>query len=152
MSTRSRGGPGAGEASAVRPPTAAEEIRRFESDAVSPGAFRHADHVRMAWNYLMEMPLNQALPRYAGGLLRLATRAGRPDRYHETITWAFMFVIRERMLTGAAGDFDAFRARNPDLFEWPGGALADYYSPERLESEAARQAFLMPDRVNRRTG
>ncbi len=139
-------------ASTVTPRTAVDEIRAFESDGVSPGAFRHADHVRMAWNYLGEMPLSEALPRYARGLLRLATRAGRPDRYHVTITWAFMFVIQERMLDAPGGRFEAFQAANPDLFEWPGGALAAYYSPERLESDAARTTFLMPDRTHRKTG
>ena len=67
--------------------TSAEAIRHFESGGQSPGSFRHADHIRMAWHYLQEMPLGEALPRYGRGLLALATRAGRPDRYHETITW-----------------------------------------------------------------
>lgn len=149
--SRPRGGGPVGGAAAVGPGSAADEIRLFESDAVSPGAFRHADHVRMAWNYLREMPLDQALPRYARGLLRLATRASRPDRYHETITWAFMFVIQERMMDAAGEDFEGFRAANPDLFEWPGGPLGDYYSPERLKRDEARKTFLMPDRVPRKT-
>ena len=127
--------------------TSVEEIARFESGGVSPGAFRHGDHVRMAWHYLQEMPLLEALPRYAQGLLALATRAGRPDRYHVTITWAFMFVIHERVLEGPGADYEAFRDRNPDLFEWPGGPLRRLYRPETLASERARRWFVMPDRL-----
>ncbi|NNM34213.1 MAG: hypothetical protein HKO53_14150, partial [Gemmatimonadetes bacterium] len=57
-----------------RPGTSEEEIRRFESGAIAPAAFKHADHIRMAWHYLQEMPLLDALPRYGRGLLALATR------------------------------------------------------------------------------
>lgn len=130
-----------------RPRTSAEEIRRFESGAIAPVAFKHADHIRVAWHYLQEMPLVEALPRYGRGLLALATRAGRPDRYHETITWAFMFVIHERILEAPNAEYEMFSDRNPDLFEWPGGPLGRYYRPETLQSERARRSFVMPDRI-----
>lgn len=129
--------------------TSSEEIHRFESGGIAPGDFRHADHIEMAWHYLREMPLLEALPRYARGLLALATRAGRPERYHETITWAFMFVIHERVLAAPDADYPAFRGANRDLFEWPGGPLERYYRPETLASDRARRGFVMPDRIQR---
>lgn len=125
----------------------AEQIAYFEGPDQEPGSFRHADHVRMAWCYLRTLSLAETVSRYAAGLLRLATKAGRPDRYHETVTWAFVLIIHERMSADPDLDWPAFAERNPDLFEWPGGALAAYYRPETLESERARRTFVMPDRI-----
>ena len=122
-------------------------IERFEAGRISPGGFHHADHIRVGWHYLSELPLIEALPRYAQGLLALATRAGHPDRYHETITWAFMFVIHERMLEAPSDDYDTFASKNPDLFVWPGGALSRYYTRDTLAGELARRTFVMPDRI-----
>src|SRR5690242_18744033 len=73
-----------------------ELIQRFESGAM-PDGFHHADHVRLAFAYLECFPVFQALDRFSEGLKRFATSVGKPDRYHETITVAFFFLIRERM-------------------------------------------------------
>jgi hypothetical protein len=60
------------------------------------------------------------------------------------VTFAFLFLIHERMQRHVAATFDDFAAANADLFAWP-SVLDRYYSAETLRSELARRTFVMPD-------
>lgn len=123
-------------------------VEAFEALALPPSAFRHADHVRLAWIYLRRMPLPAALQRYADRLRAFATHVGKPGLYHETVTFAFLMVINERIADGPSDeDWPGFQARSPDLFGGIKGALGRYYSDDRLASPRARAGFMMPDRL-----
>lgn len=125
-----------------------EFAQAFEDLSLPPSEFRHADHVRLAWIYLGRMPLPEAMRRYADRLRAFATHLGKPGLYHETVTYAFLMVIGERIADAPAGeDWPGFRARNPDLFAGVQAALGRWYSEERLASERARSGFVMPDRL-----
>lgn len=121
-------------------------IRRFESDAVPEDSFHHADHLRLAFAYLSEYPVLQALDRFSAALKRYASARGKARLYHETITHAYFFLIRERMARFPADDWDAFAHRNPDLFTWKNGILGRYYHEATLQSDLARSVFLFPDK------
>jgi hypothetical protein len=123
-----------------------EFIERFEDGTLPEDRFHHVDHVRLAWLYLSRLPLLQALDRYTTGLKRFAAAAGKPDRYHETITWAYLFLIHERMeRAGHPRSWEEFIAANPDLEAWDGGVLGRYYRKETLDSGLARRIYLLPD-------
>ena len=122
-----------------------EFVDAFESCTFPPDDFHHRDHVRLAWIYLRDHPLLEALTRFTASLRRFAAHAGSPGLYHETITYAFLFLIHERMQRGAADSFDHFAAANADLFAWKPSILERYYSAETLGSELARRTFVMPD-------
>ena len=124
-----------------------EFVAAFEALSLPPAAFRHADHVRLGWIYLRRMDLPAAMRRYADRLRAFAAHVGKPGLYHETITFAFLLVINERMADGPADEgWAAFRDRNPDLFAGIRIALGRWYSDERLASARARAGFVMPDR------
>src|SRR6185503_15445544 len=72
----------------------AELVERFERADVAK--FHHPDHVRVAFAYLRVMPLLDAIGRFTAALRRFAAAQGKPRLYHETITWAFLFIIHER--------------------------------------------------------
>ena len=134
----------------------AELLAGFADGSLEP--FHHRDHVHVAWLYLRREPLLgelrdgsregslRASERFCSDLRRFAAAKGSPGLYHETVTLAFLFLIRERML-GEPEPFEDFAARNPDLLCWKPSALARYYQPETLESERARHSFLLPDRL-----
>jgi hypothetical protein len=128
-----------------------EIIERFEQGQAPGGSFHHADHIRVAFAYLSRYPALQALQKFSSALQRFAAAQGKPGLYHETITWAYLFLIRERMLrAGRAQSWEEFAAANPDLLTWDrgtGGILARYYQPETLNSPAARAAFILPDKA-----
>jgi hypothetical protein len=121
-------------------------VARFEDCTLPNSAFHHRDHVRLAWIYLRRHPPLEALARFAAGLRRFATANGHPGLYHETITWAFLLLIRERMERGGAGGtWEDLARANPDLLAWKPSILDRYYRPETLGSELARRVFVMPD-------
>lgn len=120
-------------------------IERFESDTLA-GEFHHADHVRLAYAYLLEYPVLQALSKFGEALKRYAAARGKSQLYNETITHAYFFLIRERMARGPATTWEEFASHNPDLLVWKDGILGRYYQPATLQSELARTVFLFPDR------
>jgi hypothetical protein len=75
-----------------------EIIEQFEQSRAPGGSFHHADHIRVAFAYLSRYPALEALQRFSSALQRFATAQGKPGLYHETITWAYVFLIHERML------------------------------------------------------
>lgn len=123
-----------------------ELLRGFEAGTLP--AFHHCDHVRVAWLYLERFDALAALARFAEGLRHFAAAKGQAGLYHETITWAYLLLIRERRAQAAAAEtWDGFAARNADLFAWKPSILARYYRDETLASDLARQVFVLPDRA-----
>jgi hypothetical protein len=125
-----------------------EFVARFEDGTLPSEKFHHRDHVRMAWLYLSRYPLLDALAKFSSALRRFAAAHGRPNLYHQTITWSYLFLINERReRLGTSQDWQKFAEANADLFEWnDGGVLSQYYRPETLQSDFARQVFVLPDR------
>jgi hypothetical protein len=127
-----------------------EIIEEFEKSRAPGGFFHHADHIRVAFAYLSQCPVLEALQKFSDALRRFAVAQGKPHLYHETITWAYLFLIRERMLRADDPQtWEEFAAQNSDLLTWDkgtSGVLAQYYQPETLASPAARAAFLLPDK------
>jgi hypothetical protein len=119
----------------------AELIERFERADFDE--FHHADHVHVAFAYVRTMPLLDAIARFTAALRRFATAQGKPQLYHETITWAFLLIIHER-LQRAPAEWDVFVRDNADLLRWKPSVLDAYYSSEVLGSELARRVFVLP--------
>ncbi len=127
-------------------PSDRDFVDAFEACAVASEDFRHEDHVRLAWIYLREHPLLDAIDRFTSSLQRFAAHHGVPTLYHQTITWAYLLLIHERMQReGAPDDWSAFRTANADLFDRKPSILERYYLPETLKSEVARRVFVLPD-------
>jgi hypothetical protein len=125
--------------------TDADFLRSFEDGTLPSAAFHHRDHVRLAWLYLRRLPAPAALGRFTEGLKRFAAAKGKPGLYHETITWAYLLLIHERMARAAADTWEEFARRNEDLLLWNPSILDRYYHQETLGSELARRVFVMPD-------
>ena len=122
-----------------------DAIAEFEMGIVR-GGFHHADHVRVAFAYVTEMPLLDALAKFPAALKRFALAHGKPNLYHQTITWAYLLLIAERMsLADGAQSWEQFSESNPDLLVWKGGLLERYYSRTTLDSAKARSVFVFPD-------
>ena len=123
-----------------------ELISCFENDAVPEDSFHHADHVRLAFAYLSEYPVLPALEKFAAALKRFATARHKTQLYNETITCAYLFLIRERMARCEAMNWEEFANKNPDLLIWKGGVLSRYYQDATLKSDLARKVFVLPDK------
>lgn len=122
-----------------------ELLEAFETCTLPNDGFRHADHVHVAWAYLRRLPILQALERFTAGLQRFAAHHGTPALYHETITWAYVALIHERMERQPSLDWEEFCRAHPDLLAWRPSILDRYYRPETLASDLARRVFVLPD-------
>jgi len=120
-----------------------ELVARFEACTLQE--FHHADHVHVAWALLRELPLLEALARFTASLRRFAAANGKPNLYHETISWAYMLLIHERIQRVPAAEWDDFARANGDLLRWRPSVLDGYYRAETLASDTARRVFVMPD-------
>lgn len=122
-------------------------LESFEAASLPEEGFHHREHVRVAWLYLRRLPPAAALARFSDGLRRFAAARGKAGLYHETITWAYLLLIHERMQRfGPCESFDAFAAAHPDLLAWGPSILDGLYRKETLASPLARRTFLLPDR------
>ena len=120
-------------------------VEQFEKGMPPSAAFHHVEHVKVAFAYLCTYPKLQALEKFANGIRLMAIAKGKPQAYHETITWAYVFLIHERMIKTATRDWEQFTAANPDLLDWKNSILSRYYSKALLDSDLARQVYVMPD-------
>jgi hypothetical protein len=121
-------------------------IEQFERRLIPADSFHHSDHVCLAFCYLCEYPVLEALDKFSNALKAYAASLGKAERYHETITHAYFFLIRERMARTRVEDWDDFARQNPDLLQWKDGILSRFYCEETLKSDLARSVFLFPDK------
>ncbi len=106
-------------------------VDAFEAGQLRASEFPHAAHVRVAWGLAQRYHRAEAYRRLTAGIQSIATRAGRPAAYHETITRAWFELI------ASAEDLDA----HPELFDKR--LLSRYYSTEAIAT--GRERWVEPD-------
>jgi hypothetical protein len=125
-----------------------ELLGQFERATLPLECFHHLEHVRVAFLYLSTLQVLEALQAFSRSLRRFAAKYGKSKLYHETITWAYVFLIRERMArAGGTQTWEQFANNNADLLTWKDGALTRFYRDETLRSELARSIFVLPDNL-----
>jgi hypothetical protein len=121
-----------------------EFLRAFEDLSFPAELFRHREHIRVAWLYLNSSDASRAAERMAAGILRFANHQGATQKYHHTITLAWMRLVAAALVeTPENITFEQFIGAHPEL----GGKefLASYYSKELLQTAAAREGWVEPD-------
>jgi len=119
-------------------------VAEFEAGTVDSTAFRHTDHVRVIWSLIHAYGMLEAIARFESGLKRITAEAGHPEKYHATITYAFAFVVGERIAEQGPLSWADFVDVNSDLLEWPNRTLQCMYADDVLGTSTAKQAFIMP--------
>jgi hypothetical protein len=128
-------------------PDDAQFLAALEDCTLPADCLDHAAHVRAGYLYLRRAAFPQATAAMCATLERYARALGQADRYHETMTVAFMALINAQLRRqGGDGDDDdggweQFRARNPQLLR--SDALLAYYPRAVLESREARSCFTL---------
>ena len=108
------------------------------------GDFHHASHLHVAWVYLTESSsVQEAAGKTRDTLRRFAAAAGKPEKYHETITLFWVHVLSRAYAAKRGGRLEEIVHANPQLLE-KNFPLA-YYSAERLFSDEARISWVEPD-------
>jgi len=119
-----------------------ELLERFAANTLP--AFPHEEHLHVVFAQSGRADLPATVAFLRDGIRRMAAANGNPGAYHETrtVAWVRLVVAARAGFTGAFAEFlDAHpELRRRDL-------LDEYYSPELLNSDAARAAFADPDRA-----
>jgi hypothetical protein len=124
--------------------TDAELTRALERGEIANENFHHVSHLRVAWVYLAESSsVQQAANKMRDTLRRFAAAAGKPQKYHETVTLFWVHLLSRAHAAGGGERLEEIVNANPQLLEkkFP---LA-YYSAERLFSDEARTSWVEPD-------
>ena len=116
----------------------------FEDGTLPEDLLSHEGHVRMAWIYVRTHPLVEAIDRFCRDLKSYVHGVGATDKYHETITWAFLIIVNERA-ADPNQSWEDFKEANPDLFDRKNKILMQFYRPDTIASSRARKTFLFPD-------
>ena len=120
-----------------------EFLRALENCELPERDFGHAAHVRAAYLYLQDSDFAGALERIRRAISNYAKHLGKPDRYHETITVAYVALIQQHICEcGNAGGWLAFARDNVELFE--PDLLQRFYTRAQLDSAMARRIFVLP--------
>jgi hypothetical protein len=121
-----------------------ELTRALERGEIANEDFRHASHLHVAWVHLTESSsVQQAVNRMRATLLRFAAAAGKPEKYHETITLFWVHLLSRAHAASRAERLEDIVHANPQLLE-KNFPLA-YYSTERLFSNEARTSWVETD-------
>ncbi len=131
-------------ANAPADPSLGPSISDFEALKFDPEGFDHSAHMYVAWSYLKDHDLATTSMRYRATLKRLTRKLGVPEKYHETVTWFYLTIIAERMECQKQVDWQAFVARNADLFARNPSLIRKFYADDVLASERARRSFVLP--------
>ncbi|GAA4097950.1 hypothetical protein [Nonomuraea soli] len=103
--------------------------------------FGHREHVHVTWLAVRHSGVDQAVTLISDGIRRTARYAGRPQKYHATMSRAWVELVGHHTIPD--DDFPAFIARNPALLDKR--LLSRFYTSGTLAGASARQGWVEPD-------
>ncbi len=122
-------------------------LSAFLDATLPPSHFDHLGHLRAAWLLLQRRPLEDAVAETCEGIDRLATRLGVPDKYHRTLSEALVRLMAHGGGADPALSWPDFLATQAELLRDARAVLARHYTPHTLDTSAARERFVPPDRL-----
>jgi hypothetical protein len=121
-----------------------EFVRAFEACELSNDGFHHRDHIRLAWIYLQRYEEPEARRHIAEAIRKFAAHHGKRDKYHETITMAWLRLVANAMAhLPPEASFNDLTAASPELLDKR--SIERFYSMPILASDAARTSWVEPD-------
>ncbi|MFB6841798.1 hypothetical protein [Streptomyces sp. NPDC056361] len=136
MGTDSPAGPDAPEAVAL--------FRELMAEAMAAtGAFGHREHVHLTWLAVRRVGMPDAVALVSDGIRRTARYAGAPQKYHVTVSRAWVELVARCEAEGELPDFATFAARHAGLLDKR--LLTRFYRSGTLASAEARTGWVEPD-------
>jgi hypothetical protein len=122
-------------------------LRAVESAGFPLTQFNHASHIRLAWLYLCQKPLPEAMICFRDTLQHYAAKNGKAEIYNETITFMFILLIHQQIHYGPAtdGTWDAFMQANQQFIDSGRHLLMNWYTEKTLMSQEAKQVLRLPE-------
>jgi hypothetical protein len=121
----------------------ATDLRILSDLLADRGRFGHREHLELAWSYLQRYPLDEASSAMVAAIQHVARTHHAEQKYHETMTRAWLHFVAVHVQRWGADNFEEFLARNPDLLDHE--LIDHFYSRDLIRSPQARAAWIEPD-------
>jgi hypothetical protein len=126
-------------------------LQQFEARSLPLQDWHHRQHLTVAYLYLQQYGLEDALDRIRKGIIAYNTAHNVQDTltsgYHETMTQAWVRLVHFTMNQSTTAESAAqFLDENPQLLEKR--VLRFFYSRQRLVSAEAKRSYVPPDLTN----
>jgi hypothetical protein len=121
------------------------ELAGLLAEIVPPGgAFRHREHIHLAYLAVQRHGADRAPGLVSGWIRHLAAYQRAPQKFNATVTRAWTQIVAHHMAAAPPGtDFDSFAARYPALLDKR--LLTRHYTARALASPTARAGWVEPD-------
>ena len=126
-------------------PALPAELAAILAEIVPPGGhFGHREHIHLAYIVVQRYGPDRATEVVAGWIRYLAAYQRAPQKFHTTVTRAWVEIVAHHMAAGpSAADFASFADRYPPLMDKR--LLTRHYSSRALAPPAAKTGWLEPD-------
>jgi len=105
--------------------------------------FGHREHVHLTWLAVRYWGVPEAVGLVSDGIQRTARYAGAPQKYHATISRAWVELVGYHVAESGESDFPAFADHHSALLEKR--LLTRFYRVATLASPRARTGWVEPD-------
>jgi hypothetical protein len=121
------------------------ELADLLAEIVPPGgAFRHREHIHLAYLAVRRHGAARAAQKVSGWIRHLAAYQRAPQKFNATVTRAWTEIVAQHMAAAPPGtDFAGFADRYPALLDKR--LLTRHYTARTLASPAARTGWVEPD-------
>jgi hypothetical protein len=109
----------------------------------SAGRFGHREHVRLTWLAVRRCGMPAAISLVSDGIRRTARYAGAPQKYHSTISRAWVELVAHHVAETPTGDFDVFAGHHTALLDKR--LLSRFYRTATLAGQEAKTGWVEPD-------
>jgi hypothetical protein len=107
------------------------------------GRFGHREHVHLTWLAVRRVGVPTAVGLVSDGIQRTARYAGAPQKYHATVSRAWVELVGHHAAERREEDFAAFAEHHPALLDKR--LLTRFYRSATLASTQARTGWVEPD-------
>lgn len=115
----------------------------FAEVMASADRFGHRQHVHLTWLAVRRHGVPTAVDLVSAGIRRTARYAGAPQKYHATISRAWVELVGHHADEHADQGFDHFAAHHAALLDKR--LLSRFYRSATLAGRAARTGWVEPD-------
>jgi hypothetical protein len=115
----------------------------FAEVTAGGGGFGHRQHVQLTWLAVRSYGIPAAIPLVSEGIQRTATYHGAPQKYHATVSRAWVELVGFHVAEDPHLDFDAFVGHHTALLDKR--LLTRFYRSSTLAAPAARTGWVEPD-------
>lgn len=105
--------------------------------------FGHREHLHLTWLAVRRFGVAAAVDLVSDGIRRTARYAGAPQKYHATVSRAWVELVGFHVAEGGADDFRRFLDQHPALLDKR--LLTHFYRSPTLASARARTGWVEPD-------